>query len=122
MNTNKRFCKECKEEIHGRRDKLFCTDYCRAAFHNSANAETTSLIRRVNNKINKNRRILARFNPTGHTKVARQKLVESGLSFDFFTNTYKSRTGQLFYFCYDQGYHELGNQYVKILAKNKVVD
>lgn len=79
-------------------------------------------MRRVNYKISKNRRILARFNPTGQAKIAKQKLIESGLNFDYFTNTYKSQTGQVFYFCYDQGYHEMGNKYVKILARNKVKD
>ncbi len=122
MASVKRFCKECKEEIHGRRDKQFCTDYCRASHYNRANAEATSLMRRVNYKISKNRRILARFNPSGQAKVPKKKLIDSGLNFEYFTNTYISETGQLFYFCYDQGYHELGNKYIKILAKERTDD
>jgi hypothetical protein len=120
MITTKRFCRECNEEIHGRRDKLFCTDYCRASFHNSANADAISLIRRVNNKISKNRRILAGFNPTGQTRVKKQKLVESGLDFNYYTNTHKSPQGQLVYFCYDQGYHETGNQFITIIANDRL--
>ncbi len=101
---------------------MFCTDYCRASHYNQANADASTFVRRVNYKISKNRRILARLNPTGQTKVAKKKLQESGLNFDYFTNIYKSKTGQLFYFCYDQGYHEMGNKYVKILAKDKAGD
>lgn len=122
MERIKRYCKECNEELHGRRDKRFCTDYCRATYYNRTNATTTNLMRRVNYKICKNRRILARFNPTGKTRVSRQKLIESGLNFDYFTHIHKTHSGQLFYFCYDQGYREMGNNYVKILARKVTND
>ena len=120
MIREKRFCKECREEIFGRCDKQFCSDYCRATNYNKANGETTRLMRKVNYRINKNRRILARLNPSGKTKVPKKKLLESGLNFNYFTNTYQTRSGQKYFFCYDQGYCEMENQYVKILAKNRV--
>lgn len=117
MANQKRFCKECNEEIYGRRDKQFCSDHCRATHYNNLNADTTGFIRRINYLIRKNRSILCRLNPQGKTRVHKMKLVDSGLNFNYFTNVYKTRSGQTYYFCYDQGYLELDDDYYALIAK-----
>ena len=121
MVTEKRFCKVCSEEIHGRRDKQYCSDYCRATQYQSTNAEITGFMRRVNYTIRKNRGILCHFNTKGRTKVHRNKLIELGMNFNYFTNTYKTKAGKTYYFCYEQGYVELENDYYALVVKEEYV-
>jgi hypothetical protein len=121
MATEKKFCKECNEEIHGRRDKIFCSDYCRAHHFNEQNADISNYIRRVNNTIRKNRSILSKLNPKGKAKTHKVKLMDAGLNFDYFTNVYRTRSGKVYYFCYDQGYLELEDDYFALVVKENYV-
>jgi hypothetical protein len=82
MITEKRVCKVCGEEIHGRRDKQYCSDYCRSTQYQSANADITGFMRRVNYTIRKNRGILCHFNTKGKSRVHRNKLIELGMNFN----------------------------------------
>jgi hypothetical protein len=121
MAHNKRYCVECNEEIHGRRDKQFCSDHCRATHYNNLNADITGFIRRVNYVIRKNRSILNRLNPNGKARVHKMKLIDAGLNFDYYTNVYKTRSGKTYYFCYDQGYLELEDDYYALVLKGNYV-
>ncbi len=121
MATEKKFCKECNEEIHGRRDKQYCSDYCRAQHFNDRNAEISNFMRRVNYTIRKNRSILSGLNPNGKAKAHKVKLLDAGLNFDYFTNVYRTRSGKVYYFCYDQGYLELEDDYFALVVKENYV-
>ena len=121
MTNQKRYCKVCNEEIHGRRDKQFCSDHFRATHYNNLNSEISGFMRRVNYTIRKNRSILSSLNPAGKAKVHRMKLVDSGLNFDYYTNVYKTRSGKTYYFCYDQGYIQLEDDYFALVVKENYV-
>ena len=116
MTPLKKYCLECREEIHGRRDKKFCSDYCRAQNFNLRNADVNNCIRRVNYTIRKNRAILRDLNPNGKSKAHKTKLIKAGLNFEYFTNIYRSQ-GKTYYFCYDQGYTRLANDYYTLVGK-----
>ena len=83
-----RLCKECGDKLRGRVDQKFCSDYCRNTYNNRLNSDSTKYIRRVNNILRKNRRILSELNPTGKLKVDEMRLAEEGFNFHYFTNTY----------------------------------
>ena len=121
MATEKKYCRECKEEILGRRDKQYCSDYCRAQHFHHYNRDTSNYIRRVNYTIRKNRSILSELNPKGKAKAHRLKLVDAGLNFDYFTNVYRTKSGKVYYFCYDQGYVSLGEDYYALVVKEDYV-
>ncbi len=121
MSTEKRYCKVCHEEIHGRRDKQYCSDYCRANHFNLMNADITGFMRKVNYTIRKNRNILSQINAGGTAKVHKKKLIEQGLNFDYFTNVYKTKSGKTYYFCYDQGYVELDDDFYALVIKEPYV-
>ena len=121
MASEKRYCKECGEEIQGRKDKQYCSDYCRAQQFNDRNAAYCNYMRRVNYTIRKNRKILSALNPEGKAKTHKMKLVDAGLNFDYFTNVYRTRKGKVYYFCYDQGYVELENDYYALVIKEDYV-
>ena len=121
MVTEKRYCKVCGEEIHGRRDKQYCSDYCRSTQYQSVNADITGFMRRVNYTIRKNRSILSHVNTKGKSKVHRNKLIELGMNFNYFTNVYRTKAGKTYYFCYDQGYLELEDDYYALVVKEEYV-
>ncbi len=97
-------CLECGEKIVGRSDKKFCNDYCRNAYNNKLNVGDKNLVRNTNNALKKNYRILCELNTTGKTKISKQQLVQKGFSFNLFTSIYKTKTGNEYFYCYNQGY------------------
>ncbi len=116
-----RTCIECGEKLVGRIDKKFCSDSCRIAYNNRLNSSDTSYMRSVNNILRRNRRILQALNPTGKTRISREKLLEKGFDFNYFTSQYKTRDGAIYHYCYDQGYLELVNVDSACMAKNKTL-
>ncbi len=118
----KNTCVECGEEIIGRADKKFCSDNCRSAFNNRLNSDATNFIRNINNILRKNRRILADLNPEGKTKIHRDRLLERGFKFSYFTNEYVTRAGSVYRFCYDQGYLALDNDYYALVVRQEYVE
>lgn len=121
MAGDKKYCKECREEIKGRRDKQYCSDYCRAMHFHNRNYEISNFMRRVNYTIRKNRSILSDLNPNGKTKTHKHTLLDAGLNFDYFTNVYKTRAGKVYYFCYDQGYVHIKDDYYALVVKEDYV-
>jgi hypothetical protein len=110
-------CLECADKIVGREDKKFCSDSCRNAYNNKINKDSTNFMRNVNNKLRKNYRILSELNTEGKSKATREKMLNKGFDFDFFTNILQTKTGNTYYFLYDQGYRSLDNDYFMLVKK-----
>jgi len=75
-------------------------------------------MRNVNNKLRKNYRILIALNVDGKSKTTRAKLLSKGFDFEFFTNILNTKTGNTYYFVYDQGYMALENDYYVLVKKD----
>jgi hypothetical protein len=75
-------------------------------------------MRNVNNKLRKNYRILSALNVDGKSKTTRTKLLSKGFDFEFFTNILYTKTGNTYYFLYDQGYLALENDYYMLVKKD----
>lgn len=110
-------CLECSEKIVGREDKKFCSDSCRNAYNNKINKDSTNFMRNVNNKLRKNYRILCELNTDEKSKATRDKMINKGFDFEFFTNILQTKTGNTYYFLYDQGYRSLDNDYFMLVKK-----
>lgn len=102
----------------GREDKKFCSDGCRNSYNNKINKDSTNFMRNVNNKLRKNYRILCIINIEGKSKTTRAKLLSKGFDFEFFTNILNTKTGNTYYFIYDQGYLALENDYFMLVKKD----
>lgn len=113
----KKNCLECEEPIKGRIDKKFCSDYCRNAYNNRVNKESKNLIRNINNRLRKNHKLLTEINTSGKTKVTRTKLLDGNFDFSHFTSIYTTKTGNTYYYIYDQGYLALENEYYLLIKK-----
>ena len=118
----KKSCLECGDAIKGRADKKFCSDQCRSSYNNRQNSDVNNFMRNVNNILRKNRRILADLNPNGKAKVHRDKLLERGFKFSYFTNIYRTKAGKHYYFCYEQGYLELDNDWYALVIRQQYVE
>ena len=124
ITTNKirkmetKICLECGESIKGRSDKKFCSDYCRNAYNNKVNKESKNLIRNTNNRLRKNYKILSELNSKGKTKITRGKLLDRNFDFQLFTSIYTTKTGNVYYYVYDQGYLKLENEYYLLIKRD----
>ncbi len=112
-----KLCPECGNKIVGRQDKKFCSDYCRNAFNNKINRDSKNLIRNTNNRLRKNYKTLTDLNTTGKTKVTKAKLLNNNFDFNTFTSIYTTKTGNIYFYVYDQGYLPLDNDFY-LLIKN----
>ena len=110
-------CLECDDKIIGREDKKFCSDGCRNAYNNKMNKDQNNLMRNVNNKLRKNYRILCDLNPEGKGKTTKTKLLSKGFDMEFFTSILQTKTGNTYYFLYDQGYRLLEDEFIMLVKK-----
>jgi hypothetical protein len=118
-------CLACNKVLRGRIDKKFCDDYCRNNYNNQLNSDATNLVRNINNALRKNRRVLE--NVLNNTKdgaketakISKEKLNQLGFSFTYFTNVYKSKQGNVYYFVYEFGYMALENDWFLIVHRKE---
>ncbi len=110
-------CKECGTPLVGRIDKKFCSDYCRNTFNNKVDKESKNMIRNINNRLRRNYKTLSELNTTGKQKVTRVKLLSHNFDFNLFTSIYTTKTGNTYYYVYDQGYLALENDYYLLIKR-----
>ncbi|HOY38680.1 MAG: hypothetical protein KBB11_00800 [Bacteroidales bacterium] len=115
-------CLECGEKLTGRVDKKFCSDQCRNTYNNRLNQDSTNMMRNINRILKKNRRILESLNKKGKTRVTRQRLMDEGFNFDYLTNVFTTKTGNTYFFCYDQGYIQNENDFYTIVKRQDYVN
>jgi hypothetical protein len=111
-------CLECDEKIIGREDKKFCSDGCRNSYNNKINKDSNNYMRNTNNKLRKNYRILSSLNVDGKSKTTKSKLLSKGFDFEYMTNILQTKTGNTYYFLYDQGYLLLDNDFYMLVKKD----
>lgn len=102
---NKRKCEYCKEEMEGRQDKVFCSPYCKSAFHYEKNkGKAKSRFKLVDDQLKTNRRILSKYNKAGKAVIRKEELEAEGFDPNFFTNFWKTKNGDVYLFCYEYGF------------------
>ena len=115
-------CLHCSKEILGRADKKFCDKQCRNDYNNTQNSVSNNYIRSVNRIIKKNRNILEELCPKDKSiKVPKKELSKLGFSFEYFTNVYTTKAEKTYYFCYEYGYLDLGNNYFALVYNSKAL-
>jgi len=115
-----RTCLECGEKIVGRADKKFCSDQCRNTYNNRLNSDASNTVRNINNILRKNRRILMDLNKqSGKTMVTKESMLTNGFNFSYHTHTYTTKKGDVYHFCYEQGYLYLPDKELYLLVENK---
>ncbi len=115
---SEKICLECGTPILGRADKKFCSDYCRNAYNNRKNKTANNLIRTINNRLKKNWRILDELNPDDKAKTHKNTLLKMGFDFNYFTGIYTTKKNEIYYFVYNQGYKNIGNDYFLLVKRD----
>lgn len=100
-------CLACGDKLSGRMGKKFCSDQCRAMYHNRRKTKEEKWIQQLNKILRKNRSVLKSLNPKGHSTVRQEFLKELGFDFRFYTHQYHSGKGDIYFFCYEWGYKVL---------------
>jgi hypothetical protein len=121
INTEPRLCHSCSKPVKGRTDKKFCDDYCRNNFNNQLKADSSNLVRNINNALGKNRRVMEGFFGAGEemTKTTKDKLLQKGFQFKYITHVYTNKKGNTYFFCYDLGYLPLENDWYLIVKRKE---
>ncbi|MFB2119501.1 hypothetical protein [Parapedobacter sp. 2B3] len=112
-----RKCLDCGELLIGRADKKFCDDNCRANYNNRRNSEESGYLRKVNNILKRNRKILEMLNPRGEGKVKWQTLINEGFNFNYITDMNETNEGAQYRFCYEYGYVLLDTDEVLLVRR-----
>ncbi|MFP4472192.1 MAG: DUF2116 family Zn-ribbon domain-containing protein [Bacteroidales bacterium] len=112
-------CPECGETIIGRADKKFCSDLCRNAWNNKQSRNKTNYMRKVNAILSKNRQILNDLVPHDKHTVHKDMLVKRGFNFEYCTNLYTTKTGKVYYFCYEMGYLPIENDFYAVVRREE---
>ncbi len=117
----KKLCQLCESPLKGRSDKKFCDDYCRAAYNNELRGVNNNLVRNINNALRRNRQILENMLQKGGStiKTNRDKLVEKGFLFKYYTQQYQAKNGKIYFYCYEYGYMPLENNWFLIVKKRE---
>jgi len=118
----KKKCLTCGDAVKGRSDKKFCCDDCRTQYNNEINRDANLFVSKINRILKKNRRILAEMNPSGKSKTSREKLLTSGFNFNYFTNEYKTKGGNVYHFCYEHGYIKLDKGMYALVIRKEYVE
>jgi predicted nucleic acid-binding Zn ribbon protein len=119
--TQEKACLECGEKIKGRADKKFCSDQCRVAYNNKLNRDESNYMTNVVNLLRKNRRILMELNTTGKTRVSKESLVKKGFDFNYHTSQYKTKENAIYYYCFEQGYLPVENNWYLLVVKKETM-
>ena len=121
LQEMERKCLECGEILHGRIDKKFCSDACRNAYNNKQrNSSELRLMRKINKILARNRNIMAILNSGTRKPIHRSVMSMKGFDFSYFTCRRVTRSGKVCYYCYDQGYMNLGNNFVMLVRRQEM--
>jgi hypothetical protein len=112
-----RVCADCSAILRGRADKKFCDDHCRSNYNNRLKNENFGQLKAINKILKKNRDILKVKNPEGKIKVKKDSLIANGFNFNYYTHTYTTQTGNIYFFCYEYGYLPLDNEEILLIKK-----
>ncbi|PWH82971.1 hypothetical protein [Brumimicrobium oceani] len=100
-----RKCLNCKAEVFGRSDKLFCDVYCKSSFqYKKKKEEEKSLFETIDKQLKQNRKLLKSFNKAGKSTVRKEKLLAEGFNPKYFTHYWKTKKGTVYLFCYEFGF------------------
>lgn len=100
----KKRCFVCGESFRGRSDKKFCSAYCRSSYHNRIYAREDREMRRINNILRRNRRLLLAHLSKQQPVADLLQLVEEGFRPDYCTGYTLTDTGQVQHRCYEVCY------------------
>ena len=107
-----KLCLHCGKPIKGRVDKKYCDDWCRTYFNNELNSQSIKIIREINSKLRRNRKVLKELLPKDRKskRIPKIDFLSRGFDFCYSTHSRVSKKGFTFSFCYEFGWLALENE------------
>ncbi|MDO5509897.1 MAG: hypothetical protein Q4F57_04315 [Weeksellaceae bacterium] len=113
-------CLFCDRPLKGRIDKKYCDESCRNSFNNRRNSIDQSIVRKINNILKQNRRILEELlGKLDYKKIKKDQLQKKGFDFTYLTHTYETKKNDLYHFVYEYGYLILEDDWILIVSRKK---
>jgi hypothetical protein len=114
-------CRTCNKLLRGRTDKKFCDDQCRNVYNNQFKTDKNDCVRKINNWLLKNRRILEQMLiAAGEMAIVNKERLENrGFLFRYYTQTYTNKKGNTYFYCYEYGYMPLDNDRYLIVKRKE---
>lgn len=112
-------CLNCGDVLKGRIDKKFCDDQCRTQHNNRINVDS-STVKNITSILKKNRKILEETlssSTEGKVKVSSKKIQDKGYNFTYHTHQYKTKTGSVYYFCFEYGFLPLEHDLYMVVKR-----
>lgn len=109
-------CGKAIDPLKGRDDRKYCDDICKSRFHNHLRKGATPDIKRVNDILSKNFKILKKIYDQAikeqiPSSIAKDDLQKLGFNFDYYT-----QVSGAYKFCYTFGYTQGNNpNYIKVV-------
>jgi hypothetical protein len=98
-------CPNCSKEIIGRKNKAFCTPYCKSAYHYEKDKnKPLTRFKIIDIQLKLNRKILAKYNQAGKATIRKETLIEAGFNPSSITGWWKNKMGDTYLFCYEFGF------------------
>jgi len=119
---NPKECRNCGERIiFGRTDKKFCTDVCRIDYNNKVKIQRRGdhpeFVKKITRILTNNHQILRKLNAHGKTIVSEQYLIDLGFNFNYQTSYQTTKKGDVYHFCFDQGYLKIKDSQVLLVVQ-----
>ena len=112
-------CLDCSEVLIGRRDKKFCSSYCRTNFHNKQRLTEAESVKRITKYLKRNRQLLKHHLESSGEQATIADLINLGFNFKYFTHIELNREGQSVFYCYEFAYQPIMNgKCLKISSSN----
>jgi hypothetical protein len=98
-------CLNCQEPLSGRKDKKFCSSYCKSNYHyEEYKAKEQTLFKKIDRQLKLNRKLLNTFNRAGKATIRASDLSSQGFDPNYFTHYWKNTKGDVYLFCYEFGF------------------
>ncbi|WP_416442710.1 hypothetical protein ACH3O9_17855 [Leeuwenhoekiella sp. A16] len=112
-------CKICKNEIHGRSDKIFCSLRCKNFYHTNLRRVTDETTRDIDVILHRNRSILLELmgKNSAQKKIKRIELEKKKFHFNYLTHFYTNSKGKIYHWVYDFAWMAFSDDEILILRK-----
>ena len=113
-------CKECNTIIkYGRRDKIFCTVYCKTKYHKNLCKKTNLVAFQIDEILHRNRSILYEImgDKRIKLKVNRIMLERKKFRYKYHTHTQVNSQGKTYHYIYDYAWMSFSNDEILIIKK-----
>ncbi len=116
------FCPICGIKLHGRLDKIFCSDTCKSRYHRNKNDERRPVTRTIDSILHRNWKILSEH----HTAIGKKKffvslalLSRKGFHPNYYTTSSENSQQKKYFYVYDFAWMMFSDKELMVIKLEK---